>query len=139
MLRSTSRPPRTAGTHLTRCRQLLRQRWERLHLDVRCALRADEPQRIRQYLHCGHKLVQLGAVDELTLQLRMLRTLLSSARDTALPPFWCSACLEQARTLLEPLRQHLALHDPLAMQAIEHVVSHGAPVHRTPMELAHGR
>lgn len=91
-------------------------------MDVRCALRADEPMRIRQYLQCGNKLVALGVLDDVAAQARMLQTLLSTASDTELPYFWRSACLELAPLPLRRLRGLIGLHDPLAMLAIETAV-----------------
>lgn len=116
IVKSVSDPP------LLRCRERLRARWERLHVDVRCALRPSEPSRIRQYLQCGHKLAALGAVGELAVQAHMLRTLLRTARDPELPAFWRSACLELTQEPLRQLRPLLGLHDPLAMHDIEMAV-----------------
>lgn len=104
---------------LLRCRERLRIRWERLHIDVRCALRAGEPRRIRQYLDAGTKLIGLGATDALPMQMRMLHNLLRAAKDDALPHFWRSACLEHIAVPLERLRDLIGPHDPLALQAIE--------------------
>ncbi|MDZ7855862.1 hypothetical protein [Sphaerotilus sp.] len=113
----------TPRSSLLRCRERLRSRWERLHIDVRCALHAGEPARIRQYLHCGHKLAALGAIDEVAAQAQMLQTLLHTARDAELPNFWRSACLELTAVPLLRLRHLIGLHDPLAMQAIEAAVN----------------
>jgi hypothetical protein len=92
-------------------------------VDVRCALHAGEPMRIRQYLQCGNKLVALGVLDDVAAQARMLQTLLSTASDTELPYFWRSACLELTPLPLRRLRGLFGPHDPLAMLAIEAAVS----------------
>ena len=94
-------------------------RWRRLQLQVRCALNADEPARIRLYLHTGLQLVRSGARPAVPVHMQMLQTLLRTAQDEALPWFWRSVCLEHVSLPLAQLASHLGLHDPLAMQAIE--------------------
>lgn len=92
--------PASAGFGtLTSPRRRLSTRWPVLQLYVRCALAAHEPQRIRQYLACGRKLVLLGVLGEAQARQQMTRTLLLTALDEGLPAFWRSACLECARTL----------------------------------------
>lgn len=108
---------------MTRPLRLLHQRWQRLQIDVRCALRAGEPQRIRHYLFGGGKLARLGVFNEVGVHLHMTRTLLRTARDPELPCHWRSACLECVSQPLQQLRDLLALHDPLAMRAIEQAVA----------------
>lgn len=83
----------------TVCAQRLRQRWERLQIEVRCALRVDRPERVRQFVQVTHLLARHGLGDEATLLRQTARTLLATAHDTALPPFWCSVCLEHHKAL----------------------------------------
>ena len=94
-------------------------RWQRLHLQVRCALSANDAGRIRLYLHTGLQLVRSGAQPAIRVHLHMLQTLLQTAQDDALPWFWRSVCLEHVNLPLAQLATHLGLHDPLALQAIE--------------------
>lgn len=117
----------------------LRQRWERLHIDVRCALRADEPERIRWYLKLGHRLMALSRADAPGLQLQMLRTLLDTARDTTLPAPWRRSCLRHTNALLMPLRRHLGLLDPLTMRVIEAAIVSAAATIPACVETVRGR
>ena len=102
-----------------RSRDLTTARWQRLHLQVRCALKAEEPARIRRYLHTGLQLVRSGTRPAVPVHMRMLQMLLRTAQYEALPSFWRSACLEHVNLPLAQLASHLGLHDPLVMQAIE--------------------
>ena len=102
-----------------RSSDLMTARWRRLQLQVRCALNADEPARIRLYLHTGLQLVSSGAHPAVPVHMHMLQTLLRTAHDKALPWFWRSVCLEHVNLPLAQLASHLGLHDPLAMHAIE--------------------
>jgi len=100
----------------------LRNHWPRLWLHVRCGLQPAQPARIWQYLACGNKLARLGAIDEITVQTRMLNTLLQASRDEELPWFWRSVCLEHVTHPLARLCSLVGTHDPLALQAIEAAV-----------------
>ena len=100
----------------------LLRRWQRLHLQVRCALQADQPALIRQYLACGTLLTRRADLPAAATQLRMLGVLLQTAEDRALPWFWRSVCLEHVPQPLARLSALLRLHDPLAWQAVEAAV-----------------
>ncbi|WP_157270712.1 hypothetical protein [Azohydromonas aeria] len=102
---------------------LLRRRWEQLQIDVRCALHADEPVRIRHYLLGGGKLARLGVFGEVGVQLHMTQILLQTARDPELPCFWRSVCLECVSHPLRRLRTLLGQHAPSTLLAIEQAVA----------------
>lgn len=110
---------------LTRSTRTLHSRWQVLQLYVRCALNVAQAGYVRQYLSCGIKLARMGAMDERDVQLRMLQTLLRTARDEALPWFWRSVCLEHTSLPLARLHSLVARHDPVAMRAIEAAVQRG--------------
>lgn len=103
----------------------LLDRWRMLQLHVRCALDAGNVERIRQYLACGQRLARAGALGETAVQLRMLHTLLRTARDEALPWFWRSVCLEHTAMPLARLRSLVEPHDPLGVLALEAAVQRG--------------
>ncbi|MFY9511564.1 MAG: hypothetical protein WAQ05_11400, partial [Rubrivivax sp.] len=63
----------------------LLRRWQRLHLQVRCALQPDQPALLRQYLACGTLLTRRAALPAVPTQRRMLSVLLQTAADPALP------------------------------------------------------
>lgn len=100
----------------------LLRRWQRLHLQVRCALHTDRPSLVQQYLACGTLLTRRGPFDALATQRRMLQLLLQTANDSALPWFWRSVCLEHCTQPLARLSALLRLHDPLAFAALEAAV-----------------
>lgn len=75
---------------------LARQRWERIGLGVRLAYNPWHPGAIRCYLQAGAQLARGAPTDELKVQQRMLRLLLQTAADEALPWCWRSACHEYA-------------------------------------------
>jgi hypothetical protein len=100
----------------------LLRRWERLHVQIRCALQPAMPSLIRQYLACGTLLARRGQLDATAAQRRMLVLLLQTARDEALPWFWRSLCLEHTTQPLARLSARLRLHDPLALAALEAAV-----------------
>ena len=94
-----------------------RQRWERLHVTIRCGLHADQPVLIRVYLGIGRWLVQQGQLDEEAANRRMLDLLLDTARDEALPWFWRSVCLEHGTRPLARLTT-LLKQRPGALQPV---------------------
>lgn len=115
-------PKASCDDAMSRPLRLLHRRWEQLQIDVRCALHASEPQRIRHYLIGGAKLARLGVFDEVGVMLHMLQTLLQSARDAELPSFWRSACLECVGQPLGCLRGTLGRREPCLMLAVEDAV-----------------
>ena len=108
---------------MTRPLRLLRQRWEQLQIDVRCALHAGEPERIQHYLLGGGKLARLGVFGEVGVQLHMTQTLLQTARDPEIPGFWRSACLECVGYPLRQLRTLLGQQPSSALFAVEQAVA----------------
>jgi len=98
------------------------QRWQRAELHVRCGLAPREPAYLQLYLHMGRKLARRDDRPALAVQLRMLSTLLKSAKDEALPWFWRSVCLEHASLPLAQVTSSCRLHDPQAVDAIEAAV-----------------
>ncbi len=56
------------------------QRWQRAELHVRCGLAPREPAYLQLYLHMGRKLARRDDRPALAVQLRMLSTLLKSAK-----------------------------------------------------------
>ena len=67
----------------------------------------------------GQQLADRGHGCPLQVQLRMLNTLLATATDPVLPPAWRQLCLLEAQAPLHWLSALLAVHDPLALQAVE--------------------
>lgn len=97
-------------------------RWQRLQLQVRCALAPAQPTRIRLYLMAGLHLVRLGQLPTEHVHARMLQTPLHTAEDTALPWFWRSVCLEHVPLPLAHLVSRLGTHDAPALRTIEAAV-----------------
>jgi hypothetical protein len=104
----------------------LLRRWQKLHLQVRCALAVDRPSLVQQYLACGTLLTRRARLDAASTQRRMLQVLLQTAGDPALPWFWRSVCLEHTVQPLARLSALLRLHDPLAFEALEAAVQTAA-------------
>lgn len=98
------------------------QRWLRLEMHVRCALRAAQPAGVRLYLQAGLLLARHRVRPPLEVHRRMLQTLLATSHDAALPWFWRSVCLEHVNLPLAHLKALLGRHDPNAVQAIEAAV-----------------
>ncbi|MDP1532260.1 MAG: hypothetical protein Q8N44_17240 [Rubrivivax sp.] len=97
-------------------------RWERMQIAVRCGLHAGHPSLIRIYLGLGQRLARQGLASEAVTLQRMLRVLLATADDVALPWFWRSACLEHvdlpmARLVAQPGSSAAAASWQLAVQA----------------------
>ena len=97
-------------------------RWDRIGLGIRCAYNPSQPAVIRFWLRLGQQLVQQQVLSELQVQQRMLSLLLRTSADEALPWFWRSVCLEHSAAPQARLQSLLALHDPLAVQAIDAAV-----------------
>ncbi|PXW96129.1 hypothetical protein C7444_10735 [Sphaerotilus hippei] len=98
---------------------------ELLRMYVRCGLDTRDASVVCRYLQWGHEASAANPATQVSMQLRMLQTLLQTAHDTALPWHWRSTCLEHARCFLHPrhpLRELLGVHDPLALRAIEAAV-----------------
>jgi len=93
-------------------------RWERMHVAIRCGLHASQPTLIRIYLGLGRWLVQQGLVDEQRANRCMLRLLLDTARDEALPYFWRSVCLEHTAMPVARLTTLLKPRDPEGLDAL---------------------
>lgn len=114
--------------------------FDRLQLRVRCALQPDSPQLVRQYVQAGLRLERLGRLGALDVHNRLLRTLLATSRDEALPWFWRSVCLEHVSLPLARLMSQFALHDPPAARAIEAAVQMArAALPQPPSPLADAR
>ena len=97
----------------------MRQRFARLGLGIRCAYHPGRPGVVRCWLALGAKIARSGHEPELRMQQRMLRLLLATARDEALPWFWRSVCFEYTAMPAARLRTLLALHDPPAAAALQ--------------------
>lgn len=82
----------------------LLNRWQRLEMQVRCGLAPEHPGIVRVYVHVGLHLVRRGLKPARNVHARLLATLLSTARDEALPWFWRSVCLENVNLPLAHLR-----------------------------------
>lgn len=90
-----------------------------MELYVRCGLVAREPAYVQLYLHIGRTLARRADRQALAIQLRMLRTLLKTAEDEALPWFWRAVCLEHAALPLAQVSTACRLHDRAAVDALE--------------------
>ena len=88
-------------------------------MHIRCGLAPTQAALIRVCLGLDQHLVQLGVRDELAANRQMLKLLLDTANDPALPWYWRSVCLEHVSRPLARLAHRLALHDPLALQALQ--------------------
>lgn len=93
--------------------------WQRLQMQVRCGLRAGQPESVWLYLSAGATLARQGMRPPIAVNLRMLHNLLLTAQDEALSWYWRSVCLEHISVPIAQLRALVGLHDPIAMQAIE--------------------
>lgn len=120
--RQTGRPSPTAAPHFLRQHQRELQRWQRLHVAVRCALYPQQAALIRVYLGVGQRLVGMGVLGDLVGHQQMLRALLQTAADSALPWFWRNACLEHVDRPVAQLTSLLRLHDPQGIQALQEAV-----------------
>lgn len=112
----------------------LSKRWDRLGLSVRCAYSPACPNLIRCYLAMGALLVRRGLATELVVSQQMLKVLLQTAQDPALPWFWRSCCLEHTAMPMARLTSLLKLHDPLglaAMQASVRATRDALPLHQS--------
>lgn len=98
------------------------RRWQRLQLQVRCALTPQQPTCIRLYLHAGLLATREGWLPPEDGLRRMLATLLQTAEDEALPWFWRSVCLEHVALPLTHLRSRLGRADPQGLAALEATV-----------------
>lgn len=96
-------------------------RWDRAGVAVRCGWRAARPGALREYLVAAHEMLACGAPEVPLLQ-HMLRLLLQTVDDIALPRPWRELCLAQAVDLQGRLAQLLDFHDPVAAQALEMAV-----------------
>jgi hypothetical protein len=103
---------------VTRQQAAQRVRWERMHVAIRCGLHATQPTLIRIYLGLGRWLVQRGLLDDLVANERMLRLLLDTARDEALPWFWRSVCLEHTAMPVARLTTLLKQQDLKAVDTV---------------------
>ncbi|MBS0317166.1 MAG: hypothetical protein JSR49_08580 [Proteobacteria bacterium] len=100
----------------------LLDRWQRLQLQVRCALAPDHPGIVRIYVHVGLRIERCRLRTGLEVHQRLLRNLLATAADEGLPWFWRSICLENIDLPLARLHSLLALHDPSSGDAWEQAV-----------------
>lgn len=90
--------------------QALLDRWQRLELQVRCALAPEQPGIVRIFVHAGLHLVRHGLRPADEVYEHLLDTLLATARDEGLPWFWRSVCLEQVNLPLARLRSLKGMH-----------------------------
>ena len=108
---------------LTAARALdLLERWDRIGIGIRCGYNPSCTCSIRHYLHAGLRVVAAGVRGEAPVHQRLLQVLLQAARDEGLPPDWRVACFEHAAIPLTRLESLLALHDPIAAQAMRGAV-----------------
>jgi hypothetical protein len=103
---------------MTSRNQALLNRWDRLGLSVRCAYCPHNSNLIRCYLALGGLLVRRGLLTELAANHRVLKLLLQTAGDEALPWFWRSVCIEHTALPQARLVSQLKLHDPLAVEGV---------------------
>lgn len=75
---------------------LMLQRWQRIGLGVRLAYNPWYPAVIRCYLVAGNRLVRAQVQPDEAVQRCMLKLLLQTAEDEALPWAWRCACQEHA-------------------------------------------
>ena len=97
----------------------LRQRWDRIGIGIRCAYNPWLPPVILLYLQAGRRLVTAGAMDDETVQRRMLALLMRTARDEALPWNWRAACLEHTVRPRARLARLLLERDPAEVERME--------------------
>jgi hypothetical protein len=97
----------------------LRLRWDRIGIGIRCAYNPWLPPVILHYLEAGRRMVAAGAMDEVSVQRRMLAVLLRTAADEALPWPWRAACLEHSVRPRARLRSLLATKSPAVVARME--------------------
>lgn len=92
-----------------------RQHWDRLGLGIRCAYDPQQPALVWRYLALGTRLADSGSLPRQQVFQRMLRLLLQTASDDALPWYWRSVCLEHTTLplarlvhLVRPREPHVA-------------------------------
>ncbi len=96
--------------------------WQRLGEAVRCAYAPDRPDLIRDYLDAGEVCMHAACASELQVAHRSLQLLLRTALDQALPLRWREACLIHSAGPLGRMQGLLALHDPVAVNALHTLV-----------------
>ena len=96
--------------------------WDRIGIGIRCGYNPSCTCSIRHYVHAGLRVAAAGVRSEAHVHQRLLQVLLQVARDEGLPPDWRVACLEHAAIPLTRLEALLALHDPIAAQAMRGAV-----------------
>lgn len=101
----------------------LRQRWDRIGIGIRCAYNPWLAPVILHYLEAGRRLVAAGAMDEVSVQRRMLAVLLQTADDEALPWPWRAACLEHTVRPRARLATLIGGSDPEAVGQLERQAS----------------
>jgi hypothetical protein len=74
----------------------MRRRWRRLEITVRCALEADNPARLGQFIAAAARLVADGALPDWTTHERCFTVLMNTAEDAALPWHWRCMCIDFA-------------------------------------------
>ena len=93
----------------------LRDRWDRIGIGIRCAYNPWLPPVILLYLQAGRRLVSAGVMDDAVVQRRMLKLLMQTAGDEALPLPWRRACLEHTTRPRGRLGRLLARFEPEAV------------------------
>ncbi len=122
----------TVASRLTQPVQQLLQRWQALQQDVCRARHAGDPQRIHHYVLGGAKLARLGVFDEVSVLRHMAKLLLHTARDPALPLWWCKACVEQLAAALSDLQGLLGPRGTRTAAAIGAALRQAGSAHAAP-------
>jgi hypothetical protein len=100
---------------MNRGHEELRERWDRIGIGIRCAYNPWLPPVILLYLQAGRRLVSAGVMKDVVVQQRMLKLLMQTAGDEALPLPWRLACLEHTTRPRARLGRLLAGSDPGAV------------------------
>jgi hypothetical protein len=105
--------PTPAGSIVATQHQL----WDRLGLGIRCGYDPERPALIWRYLASGNRLAECGGMPRRRVFQRMLRLLLQTAYDDALPWYWRSVCLEHTTLPLARLVHLVRPHAPRVAEA----------------------
>ncbi len=98
--------------------RVLVERWRRAAVEIRCALHAGQPNRIRVWLGLGERLVAEGLAKPLPMAFRQFDTLMRCARDDSLPRGWRGCCAESLVRPAARLKTLLGRRDPRAVKAL---------------------
>lgn len=94
------------------------ERWSRIGLGVRLAYNPWKPEVARYWVSLGMTLARDGVMDEVGALRQMLKLLVHTAQDEALPWSWRSICLECCARPLARLTTLLQRSDPALGQSL---------------------